>query len=379
MSERIVIIGGGISGITTGVLLQSLGYDTEIYAEQLVGLGENNDPRFASNYPAASVIPHSVHSDRLATLFTDSLTIFETLFDRGFPGMEMHRHYEIFEFPVEEPGYAGHLKKYTPIGETVDSMIPKRQGIDNVFGWAFDCYITEWPVYIKQLYKFYKEKGGVIYHKKIERDAIGELSSSIIINCGGVWSRSLFEDKTQPKIARGHIIHAPDMPKVRDADGRICSYNYTAQASVYSTPSGEPCDVYFYPIGNKWLMGGSRQVGTLDADGKWTGKGTDDTILVDGIEIPKQIIALNGEILENTYRKKIQSLKDLKSFIGYRFERGDEKNSLRLERVEDYGKTIIHNYGHGGAGVTLSWGCALHIARLLNKKVSLKRLLNEFE
>lgn len=40
--------------------------------------------------------------------------------------------------------------------------------------------------------------------------------------------------------------------------------------------------------------------------------------------------------------------------------------SVRLELEEvAAGRRVVHNYGHGGAGVTLSWGCAAEVAELI--------------
>jgi D-amino-acid oxidase len=41
------------------------------------------------------------------------------------------------------------------------------------------------------------------------------------------------------------------------------------------------------------------------------------------------------------------------------------KSGVRLEKekLRD-GPTVIHNYGHGGSGFTLSWGCGLEVLRL---------------
>jgi D-amino-acid oxidase len=40
--------------------------------------------------------------------------------------------------------------------------------------------------------------------------------------------------------------------------------------------------------------------------------------------------------------------------------------SVRLEAERRADTLLVHNYGHGGAGVTLSWGCADDVVRLVH-------------
>lgn len=43
---------------------------------------------------------------------------------------------------------------------------------------------------------------------------------------------------------------------------------------------------------------------------------------------------------------------------------------LELEKVALKGGAslpVVHNYGHGGAGLTLAWGCAADAARLVQQ------------
>lgn len=40
------------------------------------------------------------------------------------------------------------------------------------------------------------------------------------------------------------------------------------------------------------------------------------------------------------------------------------RDAVRLEPVDGYALPVLACYGHGGAGVTLSWGCAEAVVEL---------------
>jgi D-amino-acid oxidase len=96
--------------------------------------------------------------------------------------------------------------------------------------------------------------------------------------------------------------------------------------------------VYFFPQGDLVVLGGTAQEDAGDT--------TPDP------EEARSILARCAAVEPRLHGARI---------VGHRVGLRPVRPRIRLER--DAG--VVHNYGHGGAGVTLSWGCANEVARLV--------------
>jgi D-amino-acid oxidase len=404
--RRIAIIGGGISGLTTAILLQVMGYRTVLCARMRPSYEADaaRPPDFATPHAAASILPHSVASPNVGRWTSISQAFFRTLSFPGSCGVRSQVHYEIFENPVlAEPAYAGSVENFRHLtaAELEAEWVPRRSGAQAIHGWKFDAFFCDAAEYLAYLDALYAAVGGSV------RDAPGDgsmaaylaLGHDFYVNCAGVAAYSLLADSgvvdapmvpafeplvdpIPPKLIRGHYLRVnikqvPDGPQ-----GRFFSYNYKPTADIYRTASGAPADVYCYPRSDAWILGGSRQEGRVDAEGNWVGEQTVGEEVefprhgAPPLAVPSAILELNSDILLRMTGGRLDLARLVRDdpavvapAIGYRFVRDSETDSVRLgcSRVDVSGaqKYVLHNYGHGGSGFTLSWGCAFDILQRL--------------
>jgi D-amino-acid oxidase len=412
---NVAIVGGGVSGITSALLLQLSGIPTTLY----VDVRPSGDPtqawgapEFATLHAAASILPHSVRSTRLAEWTRATLPYFRVLGFRADAGVRSQTHYEVFESEsIALPAYASVVDNFEvlDLADISHDRVPRRRGAMGVTGWRFDAYFCEAPTYLRYLYRFYEAIGGHV----ISPAAVGldgrllnylRVGHRVLVNCTGLRTFELLKpesleliedapdsaqfeplvDPWSPTITRGHYVRVAVGAPLIDDRGRTLSYNYTPTPEVYQAQDDQAGDVYCYPRSDAWILGGSRQLQMRDGTGEtWEGEEFDNGVETFGrpdgarISVPRPIVSLNAEIIEQLSRGSI-SLDQLRRVtpqafsagIGYRFERSHPEESVRLAcsrvRLDQQESIVVHNYGHGGAGFTLSWGCALDVVRIVN-------------
>jgi D-amino-acid oxidase len=197
-------------------------------------------------------------------------------------------------------------------------------------GFVFKAPVIAMPVYLKWLETRVQELGGTIETRAVANLEALLLEASLVVNCTGLAARELVPDDTLYPI-RGQV--------VRVASGFADRF---IQAGGKESPL-----TYVIPRPDCTVLGGTEDEGVFDLGA--------DRATADAIRA--RCIALEPRLRDAAV---------LSHAVGLRPGRSE----VRLETVRRPGGIIVHNYGHGGGGVTLSWGCADEVTRRASAEIS---------
>lgn len=182
-------------------------------------------------------------------------------------------------------------------------------------GLVLNVPVLEMPVYLRWLTGRVAELGGTV-----TRMALAALPAhaDVVVNATGLGARLMAQD-TSVRPVRGQVVLLSQVGLER-----------------WSLDSAGP--TYVVPRSQDIVVGGT------DEGGEWGRRASD----VVAREILDRAVALVPQL---------SRARPLGSRVGLR----PARPTVRLEREGD----VVHCYGHGGAGVTLSWGCAEEVAALV--------------
>jgi D-amino-acid oxidase len=272
------ILGGGVSGVTTGIVLRLLGHPVTIVAERVMTPDDVDDPRagdptFASMFPAASIIPNLAvdHDDWQAAT---ALRFFGALRQVPGTGVRTQRHHDLFEEPAPTPAWArrlDRLEEFTggPTGGTSSHRVPRRTGCEQVWGWSYDCLFAEMPPYRRWLLGLYAAVGGTFdTPRRLVPEDLARFAEPVIVNCTGFGSGELFDTRPDLTLVKGILVKVLMATSGDVRATPAVSYSYTPDRDVYARAGGHPANVYFSPRADCWLLGGTRLTGTIDDSGR---------------------------------------------------------------------------------------------------------------
>jgi hypothetical protein len=192
------------------------------------------------------------------------------------------------------------------------------------------------------------------------------MDSDIIINCSGLSSAELFEDQ-KCGVYLGHTVLIPHEIKLKKGNYPV-SYNYEAGADLYASVNGLKQDVYAYPRRGQLVLGGSRIPGSYEQGNFYGQELPFEMVKTAGKEVPAPLLELNSQIIQEFFGVNLDDYSDKIGRIAYRYTR-DKVEGLRIEAEEMHEKLVLHNYGNGGAGVTISWGAAIKVYNLYSQRM----------
>jgi len=314
--EDVVIVGCGVIGLTAAICLREAGLDAGIVAAEL--------PEATTSSVAAAIwYPYKAYpEDSVLSWGSRTYEVFEELSDTPESGVLMREGVEIWRERVPDPWWAGAVPRVRRCSE--DELPPGYRD-----GHAFAAPVVEMPVYFSYLMDRFTAAGGSVEQRTLS--SLDEVEARVVVNCVGLGARDLVDDISMEPI-RGQVVRVKN-PGLN----RFVLDEENPEGVTYIVPRSHDC-----------ILGGTAE------DGEWDLEPDPET----AAGILRRCTQLEP---------RLRSIEVLEHKVGLRPGRPE----IRLEREDGRGGAPrVHNYGHGGSGITLSWGCAEETLRLVREAIS---------
>jgi len=318
----VLVIGAGVIGLTTAICLAEAGLS--------VAIGAAEPPRQTTSATAGAIWgPHLVGmDDRVARWADVTLARFA---EYSAPGIGANALDGIVRVAtgIAARREEGAAPPEFAVGQSLAPCKPAEIPPGYRSAWQLSAPIVAMPTYLDYLAERYCRAGGTTpFPARVSTFSDARVlapSARVIVNCTGCGARDLVPD--------------PDVTPVR---GQVVVTTNPGITEFFVGTAADPGDLtYLFPHGDVVVLGGTEQHGNWSREAD---PATADRILA-------ACAAVRPELSDATV---------LEHRVGLR----PARSSVRLAAEPGDGVTIVHNYGHGGAGVTLSWGCAEDAAAL---------------
>lgn len=305
----VTVVGAGVIGLTTGVLLQEAGTPTRILTNRPVA-------NTTSNAAGGIWYPYNAPDDpEVEGWMRDTLIELTGLADKEPNLVKRCETRQYFYEPVDDPYWSAMPDLFRHANP---SELPGRR----THGWVFSSVIIDTPRYLEWLGKRFERAGGEIQHRDL--DSLDDLDGPVM-NCAGVGAKQVATDPTVYPI-RGQVI-------------RISNPDLEFATLDDENPAGL---TYILPRFDDCILGGSSDV--------------DDWNLESDADLTRAILDRCSEVEPRVTGAQILDVR-----VGLR----PGRPSIRVEREERPNGAVVHNYGHAGNGFSTSWATARRAVHLL--------------